>query len=371
MKTFVFGAAMLVVGLFFGFVAGIANTTRPSGLAPPALSHSRKAQTADKLKAQADNPAKSNVASPISSSPHLQNEQDTHIAFLRGSGKAGNDTIPVAKNEKVYSRLVTLASANDLTGIDQLHLTGSIWSEPSGTKVRIIDAGFITSEIRVLSGRYSGRDCIVATRFISHKQPFASSTIAIPKDVSYTTIDSSTSPDGSGSIDIRLNKRVSKNTLQAISSKIQAKIPTKRLILYWLPGMTVGTGAWATARLLPFHPGIKIDILGMTAKQFTKVAEKHHSSDNRKVIGRWVDTTPYGGGVITIFRKNGTFYLQQRGNMDLDEKLAEKPSPLGRWFDIVGGSRVGDSTVKWVIGSDGNLQIRDNQGLITTAKKLQ
>jgi len=48
--------------------------------------------------------------------------------------------------------------------------------------------------------------------------------------------------------------------------------------------------------------------------------------------------------------------------------LVEKPSPLGQRFDMKEGSSFGDH---WVINREGNLQIRDNAGLISTAKRIQ
>ena len=52
----------------------------------------------------------------------------------------------------------------------------------------------------------------------------------------------------------------------------------------------------------------------------------------------------------------------------LKHALVEKPSPLGYRFDEKGGSITGDH---WIIDLEGNLQIRDMAGLISTAKRIQ
>ena len=50
-----------------------------------------------------------------------------------------------------------------------------------------------------------------------------------------------------------------------------------------------------------------------------------------------------------------------------EKQLLEKKSPLGQRFDTVKGSSAGDH---WILDSNGNLQLRDNEGLIATFKKI-
>ena len=49
------------------------------------------------------------------------------------------------------------------------------------------------------------------------------------------------------------------------------------------------------------------------------------------------------------------------------QEIIESESILGRRFDKVGGSTSGDH---WIIDASGNLQLRDNDGLISTAHKV-
>ena len=52
----------------------------------------------------------------------------------------------------------------------------------------------------------------------------------------------------------------------------------------------------------------------------------------------------------------------------LKQTLVEKPSQLGYRFDEKGGSITGDH---WIIDLEGNLQLRDMTGLLSTAKRIQ
>jgi|GEM_PF-4638038 len=73
---------------------------------------------------------------------------------------------PAAINEKVYDRLSTLAAARDTGGISRLIDAGLAAQIESGTRVIVIDLGFLKTEIKVQEGPYSGRYFIVATEDI-------------------------------------------------------------------------------------------------------------------------------------------------------------------------------------------------------------
>jgi hypothetical protein len=191
----------------------------------------------------------------------------------------------------------------------------------------------------------------------------------IPSDVSFSIIDSSTLPSIKRSLDVRLNKKVSEQTLRAIALKLKAqdsRAYDRTFIAYYLPGMTVGAGAWATTH---FDPNLEVLILGLTAEDENKLVAQPEPA-NREIIGRWLDESPFVGSRITLFREEGKLFIEQmfKDGSSFKKKLVERKSPLGRRFDKVEGSRAGDH---WVLGSSGNLQVRDNDGLIATAKKIE
>ena len=68
-------------------------------------------------------------------------------------------------------------------------------------------------------------------------------------DVSYSIIDSTATAGIKRSLDVRLNKRVAEDTLRAMALKLKSQDSRdydRTFITYYLPGMTVGAGAWAT-----------------------------------------------------------------------------------------------------------------------------
>jgi hypothetical protein len=190
----------------------------------------------------------------------------------------------------------------------------------------------------------------------------------IPSDVSFSIIDSRTLPSVMRSLDVRLNRKVSEQTLRAIALKLKAQPPAydRTMIFYYLPGMTVGAGAWATTH---FTPELEMRIVGLTLEEENKlVAQPEQAS--REIIGRWLDERPFMGMRITIFREKGKLFYEQmyKDGSSHKRELVERKSSLGRRFDEVEGSRAGDH---WLLDSNGNLQVRDNDGLIATAPKIE
>jgi hypothetical protein len=74
---------------------------------------------------------------------------------------------PAAVSEEAFDRMGVLAVANDFAGIEALNTAGLTCMLPARTKVRIIDLGLITSEIKVEDGPYAGTYLIVATNKIN------------------------------------------------------------------------------------------------------------------------------------------------------------------------------------------------------------
>jgi len=185
---------------------------------------------------------------------------------------------------------------------------------------------------------------------------------------SYSIIRTNTVPGIKRSLSVRLNKKVSEQTLRSIALELKAQDSgdyDRTFITYYLPGMPVGSGAWATTH---FNPRLKIEILGLSEDDEQRLVAQP-VSPGRRIIGQWFDETPMVGGRLTIGEDGDRLFLEWtlKDGGTIKDDLVESKSPFGRRFDKVGGSGHGDC---WVIGSDGNLQLRDNQGLITTARKI-
>lgn len=182
---------------------------------------------------------------------------------------------------------------------------------------------------------------------------------AIPSDVSYSIIEEST-PLLNHSLTIRLNKRVSEQTLRAIAHKLKSQ-ESRHFegtgIFYYLPGMEVdAAGCWATTH---FSPELKVRIIGLTVEEADWLTAQPEPA-NREVIGRWLNDT-IGACRITIFRERGRLFMEESSAFSngggVKWSMVERKSTIGRRFVKVDPSHAGDS---WVIGSNGNLQCRDD-----------
>lgn len=188
-------------------------------------------------------------------------------------------------------------------------------------------------------------------------------------DASYSVLDESTVADSKRSLDVRLEQKVSEATLREIALELKGSASRhydKTFIAYYLPNMTVGAGAWATTH---FTPDLEVRILGLTAEEEQTLKAEAFAED-REVLGSWLDERPFVGSRFTIFREEGALFIEQafKDGSSRQIEIAESDSPLGRRYDEIDSSTSGDH---WVVGSNGDLQIRDNEGLIATAKKIQ
>jgi len=197
-------------------------------------------------------------------------------------------------------------------------------------------------------------------------QPLKSKASVIPDDVNYSVIHSKVVSGIRKTIDVRLNKKVSESTLRAIALELKSgdsRPYDRTFIVYYLPEMPVGAGGWATTH---FDPGLDVRILGLTPEEASAGVDSLLPS-TREDIGRWSDDR--NGTQIVMYRDHGRPYLEQFFNDGsvLKEELVESLTPLGRRFESKVGSSLGDH---WVIDAGGQLQIRDNVGLVYTANTI-
>ena len=103
----------------------------------------------------------------------------------------------------------------------------------------------------------------------------------IPDDMSYSIIDSTAIAGIKRSLDVRLNKRVTEDTLRAIALKLKSQDSRdydRTFITYYLPGMTVGAGAWATTH---FTPDLEVKILGLSTEEEKETLDFTCASETR------------------------------------------------------------------------------------------
>ena len=195
-----------------------------------------------------------------------------------------------------------------------------------------------------------------------------SNLVAIPSDVKYEIINSSVIPGIKRTLNLRLNQKVSKEVLRSIAYQLKNMDQNeyeRTFILYYLPNMKVGTGAWATTH---FDPDLQVVIHGISIEEEKNLATKSEKT-SRKIIGNWLDESPGLPSKITIYFENGKYFMQNTyhdGSSSIQE-IVKKSSAHGQRFERIKYSKSGDH---YLIDSEGNLQIRDRDGLIATAYKV-
>lgn len=190
---------------------------------------------------------------------------------------------------------------------------------------------------------------------------------SIPDDVTYTIIDKNIVDGTKRSLDIRLNRKVSKDVLTAIAVKLKNAGPNtynRTFIGFYLPDMQVNQGYWATTH---FTPNLDVRILGLTAEQ-EQALKQQTTNPLREIVGTWLDERPFGAGRITIFRKDGLFMENKYkdGSAGIS-KLIETISQDGRRFDYNPDRGNGEY---YLINSKGELQQLDSDGPFMTAKNI-
>lgn len=170
------------------------------------------------------------------------------------------------------------------------------------------------------------------------------------------------------SVDVRLESRITEANLRELGIAIRNSDNTtypNTFVLYYLPGMEVGAGAWASTH---FRPNLEIQIYGMTQEEYEKMNSAESLTDTSEVVGVWLDERPYVSRRITIVKRNDKYFLRA-----LYSDGSEGETQIVR-TEISGGSRFGESSNSedfYLLRSNGRLELRDSIGLITDLKMVQ
>jgi len=172
------------------------------------------------------------------------------------------------------------------------------------------------------------------------------------------------------SVDVRLSRRASKDQLRNIANEIMTSDDTeyeRTFITFYLPDMQVGTGAWATAHS---DPNLEIIILGSTEEEFAAMQKQSSAKPGREIIGTWYDEAPYASRKLVLYKENNKLIMEShfKDGSTMIQELIEKKSSLGRRLEEKEGSSFGEF---YIINKNGDLEMRDSEGLIATAKKIK
>lgn len=189
-------------------------------------------------------------------------------------------------------------------------------------------------------------------------------TITYAEDaITYTIVKESAIPNLKRSLDVRLNKKVSKDTLKNIALNLKEGTPDtyeRTFICYYLPGMEIDAGAWATTH---FNPNLEVRILGLTQdEELTLISQKIGEG---KLIGAWLWEPGFNVRIAILQRGQKTFLeMTGKDGSSGTEELTVKQTPRGTRYEKLQPNNFGDY---YLLEMDGSLGIYDNDGL---SKKL-
>jgi len=190
--------------------------------------------------------------------------------------------------------------------------------------------------------------------------------VSADEGVRYEILSDEAVPGIKRTIEVRLEDRVSEEALERIAHALKAGDPRsypRTFIGYYLPGMQVGAGAWATTH---FDPDLEVRIIGLSAAEAAEMSEAE--DDHSDLVGRWLDDAWGTERRITIFRDNGVpfvEYLYTDGSSGVYE-LVESVTESGHRFEEPDAG-FGDHVI---LNDAGDLEFWDSDGYIYTAFEI-
>ncbi len=163
-----------------------------------------------------------------------------------------------------------------------------------------------------------------------------------------------------------LAKRVAEVEIVRIADLIRAKetAPYERtLVNFYLPGMKIGQGAWATAT---YNPALKVAVVGIRLDE-EQSAIGEVAADQRSLVGVWLTAPPAAPGRLTIYREGAKIFAEWRlrsGNKSVEEVSESRDGRGRRIAPLSGGSDY------FYLTAAGDLELRDGQTLVATAERL-
>ena len=108
-------------------------------------------------------------------------------------------------------------------------------------------------------------------------------------------------------INIELPEKISQEKLTTIAEELRStrKSYDKLWIFYYLPGMKIDAGAWATSH---FTPDLKVEFVGANMEQEAKIKENTGKVDG-KILGKFYEQQ-FGKASYTVYEKNNKTFMQ-------------------------------------------------------------
>lgn len=180
-------------------------------------------------------------------------------------------------------------------------------------------------------------------------------------------INSETMDKYKKSINIRLQHKLTSGQLTEIANYLRRKNKEYDylFILYYLPGMVVGNGAYATTH---FTPGLSVDMVGSDEfERETEKANKRQVVESGEVVGKWEDNSLGHRIIIQIYKRKNQYIMRHiEGGEYYERKL--KYTRFRGLKRFVYDNNFGEYLL---IDKNGNLNFYDEQGFIYSLSKIK
>ncbi|WP_298119335.1 hypothetical protein [Flavobacterium sp.] len=125
-------------------------------------------------------------------------------------------------------------------------------------------------------------------------------------------------------INIELREKISVDELTKIANELRETRTTydNLWIFYYLPGMKVDSGAWATSH---FTPNLNVEIIGSTLEEETKLKGQSKNVDG-KILGEFFEKQ-YVNASFTVYEKDNKTFVKiafKDGSSSIDEMSRKK-----------------------------------------------
>lgn len=190
----------------------------------------------------------------------------------------------------------------------------------------------------------------------------ASESTELPTDLDYEIVSESSFGTDRRSLDVRLSRRVDQQTLRSLARELRAGSGTdfdRTFIVYYLPGMEVDAGGWATSH---FDPDLEVEILGRAEDQ--DPLDELRGLYGTHLTGAWENTGPLAATYVLVEEGEGLKLVRvwpdgSRGEIPVVEvqssqgrRLEDPENDFGEYYLI----------------RDGRLELRDSEGVVWSAR---
>lgn len=153
-------------------------------------------------------------------------------------------------------------------------------------------------------------------------------------DAWHNIIEKHTLPEVKCSLDVRIEKPVSKSELERLAIQLYEEYDgstfERMFVCYFLPGMELNAGVWASTH---FNPDLDVRILGISTEQAAALSRPFQPAEGQ-IVGRWLEQGPGFSRRLTIYRESNRAFMHEhfRDGSERTVELSESTCERGIRF---------------------------------------